>query len=538
MLKKNTKIIVAALGCVAILGAALAIVLSLPSEEAKINETSVGEAILLYDKTSLDVEEISVKNEYGEYQLLGYAYSESDVADSSADTSNSKEESSKNASSQSTEVNDYKADVSTPDEVEMIYTMQEYEKEELSKEMTDLLVRECNYMAATQIVDKSGKKFDEYGLNTPRATVMAVFSDGSTTTLYIGNDAPDNKGVYLRMKDNNYVYLVQSTMVGAFLLDKLQLFDSSISDSFNTDYKIKKVSLSGELYDKDIIISDDQNKINFCTYIMTSPQRENCDNGSVESFGISLYGITADRVTAVQADKDALKKYGLDSPYMIVSAEASDNTSVKVLASKADKDGNCYIMRSGSTIICQTAVSALVWYEAEKKDFLAREIINPYMDSVYGMTVKTNDVSSNYNINHKTVINDKYEETEETTASMDGRMISMRNLTNFIENVKGIARYNTEPPASVDGCELLLEVSFMFDVDGKESADTLQVYLDSKGQAIAVLNGNIEGYTPVDYAKETAAQAKPLSDNNEEIPSLESSDGSSESDPDESSDAS
>ena len=379
MLKKNTKVIVAALGSVAILGAALVVVLSLPSEEAKINETSVGESILLYDKTSLDVEEITVKNEYGEYQLLGYTYTDSDITDSSADTSYIEEESSKTESSERSEINDYKTLASTPDEVEMIYTMQEYENEALSKEMTDLLVRECNYMAATQIVDKSGKKFDEYGLKTPRATVMAVFSDGSTTTLYIGNDAPDNKGVYLRIKDNNYVYLVQSTMVDVFLLDKLQMFDSNITGSFNTDYKIKKISLSGELYDKDIIISDEQNKINFCTYIMTSPQRENCDNASVESFGTSLYGITADSVTAVQADKDALKKYGLDSPYMIVSAEAGDNTSVKILASKADKDGNCYIMRSGSTIICRTAVSALAWYEAEKKDFLAKEIINPYI---------------------------------------------------------------------------------------------------------------------------------------------------------------
>ncbi len=529
MLKKNTKVIVAALGSVAILGAALVVVLSLPSEEAKINETSVGESILLYDKTSLDVEEITVKNEYGEYQLLGYTYTDSDITDSSADTSYIEEESSKTESSERSEINDYKTLASTPDEVEMIYTMQEYENEELSKEMTDLLVRECNYMAATQIVDKSGKKFDEYGLKTPRATVMAVFSDGSTTTLYIGNDAPDNKGVYLRIKDNNYVYLVQSTMVDVFLLDKLQMFDSNITGSFNTDYKIKKISLSGELYDKDIIISDEQNKINFCTYIMTSPQRENCDNASVESFGTSLYGITADSVSAVQADKDTLKKYGLDSPYMIVSAEAGDNTSVKILASKADKDGNCYIMRSGSTIICRTAVSALAWYEAEKKDFLAKEIINPYMDSVYGMSVKTKDISSSYSINHETVINDKYEETVKTTASLDGRNISMRNVTNFIENVKGIARYNTEPPASVDGCELLLEVSFMFDVDGKRSADTLQVYLDGKGQAIAVLNGNIEGYTPARYAKETAAQAKPLSDNKEEIPSLDSEDDSSES---------
>ena len=68
-MKKNTKIIIAISSVVVVLGIALGVILAQPSEDTseKGNENA---DIILLDKSACDVDDVTIKNTSGEYQLF------------------------------------------------------------------------------------------------------------------------------------------------------------------------------------------------------------------------------------------------------------------------------------------------------------------------------------------------------------------------------------------------------------------------------------------------------------------------------------
>ena len=472
-MKKNTKLIIACAACVAVLSAGLAVAVNLPSEKEETEKTNNSDTILLFDKTDVDVDEITVTNESGTYELLGYKYSESLNDESSAESSAASAESSEESSEISTDPKD--------SEVEIIYTMQDYPEEHLEKSLTDNIVNQCNYMAAERIVDKSGKKYAEYGLDKPLITVTVTFSDNSTEKMYIGNEAPDNKGVYLRLDGNQNVYLVQASMVNTFAYEKMQLFDHSISPSYDDNYKITSVDLSGKKFGNEISISNEQNGITNSGYIMYQPYREIVNSTFVSDYGESLFGIDGTKVEAVRVTDKELKKYGLDEPYM----EITDRVD---------------------------------WYDVSYADFLDDMIINPLHDTLVSAEISCNGQDYLYTYEHTTAVNKKYEETEIISAIYNGKAIDISNLQLFINNLKGIRR-NLSAPKSLDGCKEVFSMTFTFDIDGEKATDNIKLYTSSDNQYIIVLNGHIEAYTDSEYAKELIKQV-PLIPSTERIENI------------------
>lgn len=478
-MKKNIKILIFSVICLAVLVAALVVVLNLPSANENKEETSSQDAILLFDKTNLKAEDITVSNESGEYQLLGYEYSDEGSDDGSSN--------------------------------QIIYTMQDHSSQILSKTMTDSLAEQCLYMSAIQIVDKSGSRYSEYGLDKPRSTVSVIFSDNSEVTMYVGNNAPDNKGVYFRIDGNANVYLVQENMINMFLVDKLQMFSKTMSYSFNTDYKIQTVKISGTNYDSNIEIEPINNNANFCNFVLTKPYREICDNDFLENFGESLYGLSGTTVVAVDITGDDMKKYGLDKPYIDVEVTASDDTAAHIIASEADSENNCYLMQSGGTIIYKMSTDDLFWYGVTYRDFLDDSIIKPNMDNIVSADIYYGGSNYHYDVTHTTSKNELYEDIVTTKATYNGKEIKYLNLSIFVNNVAGISR-SSALPKSTDGSERIFSIKYSF--DGNDAlSDTLEIYRTKDKQLIVTLNGNIEGYTDTEYAEKVFEQVENIPKN-------------------------
>lgn len=480
-MKKNIKILIFSVICLAVLVAALVVVLNLPSANENKEETSSQDAILLFDKTNLKAEDITVSNESGEYQLLGYEYSDEGSDDGSSS--------------------------------QIIYTMQDHSSQILSKTMTDSLAEQCLYMSAIQIVDKSGSRYSEYGLDKPRSTVSVIFSDNSEVTMYVGNNAPDNKGVYFRIDGNANVYLVQENMINMFLVDKLQMFSKTMSYSFNTDYKIQTVKISGTNYDSNIEIEPINNNANFCNFVLTKPYREICDNDFLENFGESLYGLSGTTVVAVDITGDDMKKYGLEKPYIDVEVTASDDTAAHIIASEADSENNCYLMQSGGTIIYKMSTDDLFWYGVTYRDFLDDSIIKPNMDNIVSADIYYGGSNYHYDVTHTTSKNELYEDIVTTKATYNGKEIKYLNLSIFVNNVAGISR-SSALPKSTDGSERIFSIKYSFDGDDALS-DTLEIYRTKDKQLIVTLNGNIEGYTDTEYAEKVFEQVENIPKNAE-----------------------
>ena len=71
---------------IVVLGVVLGVILAQPSENSSENANENTD-ILLFDKSSLDVDDVTIKNAGGEYQILGYKYSEEAKADENGNKS-------------------------------------------------------------------------------------------------------------------------------------------------------------------------------------------------------------------------------------------------------------------------------------------------------------------------------------------------------------------------------------------------------------------------------------------------------------------
>lgn len=61
-----------------------------------------------------------------------------------------------------------------------------------------------------------GSKLADYGLDKPRDTVTVTYTDKTKAIIYVGDDAPQNAGTYIKFGSNDTVYLVAKDSVSAF----------------------------------------------------------------------------------------------------------------------------------------------------------------------------------------------------------------------------------------------------------------------------------------------------------------------------------
>lgn len=504
-MSKNIKIIIIAALTVLILAAALIVILLLPQEDSSTINTS--SAINLISRNYLEVEEIKVENSYGSYELVGYL----------TETYYNYDTTSSESSQESSSASSYET---------MIYTMQEHPKNHLSQYQTQQLAYHCANITASKIIDKTGERYAEFGLSKPRATVTITFNDNTKKTLYIGNDAVGKENtVYIRFEGDKYVYLVALDTVSMFLEDGLQLFDKSLSISYETDAYVESMVIDGTYLETPIKIDATDNTNSDSAYLMYSPYREICDAAAMESFCETyLFNLEGDSVVAVDYSDEELKKYGLAEPYSDIFVTATCG-SIHLLTSAPDEDKNCYIMAAGENIIYQISADELRWLNISYKDFLSDSIFAPNILSMNRMQISIGKNTYNFDITHKTEENIDGKQSTVHTVIYGGTEINYQYFENYIHNLCEITRTDESVENAVQG-DLLLSIQFTFEND---ITDTVELYV-SGTQGLVVLNGHAESYTDLAYAR-TLVLYVSLLVQNKEVPkrnmSLETSNGES-----------
>ena len=510
-MKKNTKLLIGITAGVCVLGAALAVVLALPSKDVKI-DVQDNNAILLLDKQTLVADEITVKNSGGEYKLLGYDYD--NQIPSAAKSSEPSEESQNSGESSIKTAAD---DVETVEvrEIYTVYSMKDYEDEELYKPYTDELCRECCYITATALVDKSGNRYEEYGLDKPVSEVSVVFSDGSKTKLSLGNYAPENKGVYLKMSGDKNVYLVLNQSVEMFFVERLQMFDHVLTESIDSGDSVKEIDISGTNYQNDYSFLLNELKINKTQYILSSPYRLSADDEQLDIFAKAIYGMIGTNVVQVAAGKDDLAKYGLDKPYQKVTITTLAGVTTTVLAGKPDKDGNFYLMNSEKTTIFSMNKDDVTWYGVNTDTLVKDNVIYDDLSNITNLTTYAMEMTDDYVFESETSLSENYTETKYTVLKYHGKEILFDNFFIFYQNLEALT-VQSPVPDSIDGCEEIFRFELTYDIESdneelkKDNKEIVSFYRNKDGGTICTLNGNIRGYVDSEYADKLIAQTNQI----------------------------
>ncbi len=103
-----------------------------------------------------------------------------------------------------------------------------YDKKDVSSEITEILSTVSNIEAVREI---TGKSVSECGFDEPRYKVSVETKDNKGYTILIGNDSPDNFGVYLKFADSDKIYLISDEVLDGLIIDAESIASSASNEA-------------------------------------------------------------------------------------------------------------------------------------------------------------------------------------------------------------------------------------------------------------------------------------------------------------------
>lgn len=339
--------------------------------------------------------------------------------------------------------------------------------------------------AQTQIQSVSDPA--DFGLDQPRASVKASYSDGSSFALDIGADAPGDQGVYCRTGEGG-VYVFSSDKVANFLGGLTDLVDTAITkkpEVTSTDAspkpQIKQVTFSGPAHAEPLSIERKPNEDGSAieSYRFLSP-RQGDVNSEKEQVIADLLDIRASQVTALSPTDKQLESFQLKEPYSTADFVYDDNGAEQhcVLYASRPANGIVYLMREGRPVVYAATPDSLPWLEMNYGDFVSTRTIQPKMEDVQTVTVSMPEQSLTFQLS-----GDK----EAIQATRDGETVDTTRFKSYYQSLIGVPaeEYTDSLPASESP---LLTITYAYR-DGTKQADTVRYFAGPTRRVIMQING-------------------------------------------------
>lgn len=180
---------------------------------------------------------------------------------------------------------------------------------------------------------ESPEDLSEYGLDKPQQEVTVLKTDGTTFTLYIGNQNSSNNDFYVKVDDGADVYTMPSSSVNAF---NMQPYDVAKADSFPT---LESTNI------RDIKVEKEDGTVEFSSDESGTSWSVKDQDGNEETAGATAASDLTNAVSSLTYKKfidykgDDLAQYGLDKPtetVTIVTEETEAETEEETEAETAE----------------------------------------------------------------------------------------------------------------------------------------------------------------------------------------------------------
>ncbi|MCH5303528.1 MAG: DUF4340 domain-containing protein [Ruminococcus sp.] len=449
----------------------------------KLKENGSGQLLNL---VPADISKIKIKNSKGSYTITSY-------------TPTTKTE---------------ETDPETGEQVEgtdtTIYTIVGYEDFDLQAGVADEIASACSTLSfnAVSCEDVSGKLAD-YGFDKPRAVANITYDDKTTAVIKVGSNAPQNLGTYVMFGSGNAVYLCDTETVEKLLYginDYMSLtINEGASDTASSEFKT--LTLSGKHFKNTIAMKPNPDTTHISNaYILTSPVSTYADDSEASIISGAIRGLYADSVAAVNPSASKLSKLGLSPAYAKLTAKYSD-TTVDLIASKPDSEGNCYLMKTDSEVVYKIAAASIPWVETSVEKLVSSYVLNPQLSGLSKMSVTCSGKTYNFDI--KTTVtkttDDNGEETSSTNTvtSYKNEELTQGNFEIFFRNSALLTK--ADKSGKKAGGSPALTIKYTYDKD--RAIDTISYYKLSANKYTVTLNSETVGTVYSSYVEKLISQA-------------------------------
>lgn len=324
-------------------------------------------------------------------------------------------------------------------------------------------------LPAKRVVAESGANFADYGLVSPSATVTVKYPDTSVTLL-LGDDAPSGEGIYAAV--GSAVYVLDASKVSMFREPRFYFVGRTITDGNSESTIPLKLTLTGGKFDEPVVIEklpDDEmtSMTGFSSYRIVSPIEAGADSQKGVTQLQTLFGLAATAVLAdTSGDPAALGRYGLETPYMTVDAQAEEISPFTLAFSQPDSDGNISVKSSASPFVYQVSTASLPFLELTLFDLQEKMIVLPHIDKVSEVEVTVEDMVYLFELSG---------EGDELVVGHGGSALTAKNFRQFYQTLIA-ASYDSEIGAN-ESAEQAGEIA------GGQSIDELKKLIEDFAQS-------------------------------------------------------
>lgn len=187
-------------------------------------------------------------------------------------------------------------------------------------------------LTATSKIEDEPTDLQQYGLDEPRMTVTIDFTDGTTTTLIIGNETPIQGYYYIMSDKENTVYTIGGYITSLimrrpFEYRQIDTFPSYSGDEVYTNI-VRFILTQRDGTPVEVLLDRDlsmEGNITSSAYMMVQPFVSPCTTDTVEALLDILSTITFDSIIA-DIGASELAAYGLDKPARMYIEDLAGNS--------------------------------------------------------------------------------------------------------------------------------------------------------------------------------------------------------------------
>ena len=222
-------------------------------------------------------------------------------------------------------------------DVTMTYTKSDdtwtYEEDHdfpLDESAVDTKMSKLTSLTVDRVLE-SPEDLSEYGLDEPKQEVTVLKTDGTTFTLYIGNQNSSNNDFYVKVDDGADVYTIPASSVNVF---DMQPYDVAKADTFPT---LESTNI------RNIKVEKEDGTVEFASDETATSWTVKDQDGNEEKAGTTAASDLTTAVSSLSYKKfidykgDDLAQYGLDKPTETVTivteeteAETEEETESEV----------------------------------------------------------------------------------------------------------------------------------------------------------------------------------------------------------------
>ncbi len=403
---KRVKIAVSLCVAVAVLlGSTIAVIKLIPEKE--VAGSSNSDAITVLDYETDEIKEVTVENQNGTFEF----YCEKEESEA-ADTSEAI-------------INTY-------------WYIKGYDKEMTDSDLICNVVE--NVVSVDAIRKITQKTSSECGLEKPLAKAEFTTLENEQETLLIGAKSPDNSGVYVKLGDEENIYLVGEALDTSLNFTDLDLASTKAQgpvmlDEKYADYcsgvaviKSDFVTVEGVNFNEKMVFAptDEQEIALFTPYEVVKPMKRTAENVEI-LFKVFTDGFNTSGAYSYDVKDETVKALGLDKPDYVLSAIFDDYTySYKF---KQQEDGDYAVIGNDSKNIKRVSISDCGFLSYTTTDFYSKSVFVTAIDEISNLTIKTEDKTYSFDIRE----NPTGDEIDKYIIECDGKTYNSTYFQSYYE---------------------------------------------------------------------------------------------------------